>query len=128
LTDAGYQAASISLVVVDDPTIHDLNRRYLDHDYPTDVLSFPLEDRGDYLEGEVVASADTAAREALNQGCTAADELTLYIIHGLLHLVGYRDKSAEEASRMRAAEKHYLNQAGIEPALSHKSRAGERTS
>ena len=50
------------MAVVDDPTIHDLNRRFLDHDEPTDVLSFMLDDEGGRLEGDVIVSADTAAR------------------------------------------------------------------
>ena len=52
------------MAVVNDPVIHELNRRFLEHDYPTDVLSFALERDGDLLEGEVVVSADTARRTA----------------------------------------------------------------
>ncbi len=93
LQDSAFSSAAISLAVVDDATIHELNRRYLDHDWPTDVLSFVLEDDGDHLEGEVILSADTAAAAAAEVGWPAADEQLLYVIHGMLHLVGYDDKS-----------------------------------
>jgi probable rRNA maturation factor len=64
------------------------------------------------LDGEVVLSADTAAAAAGENGWTAADEQMLYVIHGMLHLVGYGDQSAAEAERMRAAEQLYLRQCG----------------
>jgi probable rRNA maturation factor len=113
LADAGVASAAISLAVVDDPTIHVLNRRFLDHDWPTDVLSFVLEQVDDHLEGEVVISADMAASSAAELGCTPADEQLLYVIHGMLHLVGYDDKSPDDAARMRAAECEYLDRLGV---------------
>jgi probable rRNA maturation factor len=93
--------------------MHELNRRHLDHDYPTDVLSFTLEDDGKHLEGEVVISADTAEVEAAERGWTAAGEQLLYVVHGILHLVGYRDKSPAEIEEMRAAEEMYLRRFGF---------------
>ncbi len=113
LQDSNFSSAEISLAVVDDPTIHDLNRRYLDHDWPTDVLSFALSERNSHLEGEVILSADTAAMEAAEIGWPVAAEQLLYVIHGMLHLVGYRDKSDQEAAAMRAAEKEYLKRFGF---------------
>ena len=79
--------AAISLAVVDDETIRRLHERYLGIDEPTDVLSFPLSSSGEALEGEIVASAETAARRAVEFGWRAEDELLLYVVHGALHLV-----------------------------------------
>jgi probable rRNA maturation factor len=110
MQDSEFSSAAISLAVVDDDTIQELNRRHLDHDYATDVLSFVLEDDGRHLEGEVILSADTAAAAALEVGTSAEHEQLLYVVHGMLHLVGYRDKSDEEAREMRAAEDRYLRQ------------------
>ena len=126
--DSSYTSATISLAVVDDATICELNRRYLDHDYPTDVLSFVLEDDDSHLEGEVVISSDTAAREAQAYGWPAAAEQLLYVIHGTLHLVGYRDKSSEEIAEMRAAEQKYLQRLGFArlPASSIRSASTDR--
>ena len=114
LQDSPFGSASVSLAVVDDSTIHELNRRYLDHDWPTDVLSFVLDQHDDRLEGEVIVSADTAAAAAGEFGWSAADELLLYTIHGMLHLVGYDDKSDDDVREMRAAEQRYLRQLGVD--------------
>lgn len=123
LRDSAYTTATISLAIVDDPAIHELNRRYLNHDWPTDVLSFALDERAGHLEGEVILSADTAAAEAADIGWPAAAEQLLYVIHGTLHLVGYRDKTPEEVRAMRAAEDKYLREFGID--FPHQSRSSE---
>jgi probable rRNA maturation factor len=115
LRDAGLREAEVSLAIVDDPTIHQLNRQFLEHDYPTDVLSFLLERSADRLEGEVVASADTAIRTAAEFGWAPADELLLYVIHGTLHLVGYDDLAPGQLAEMRERERGYLQQFGLEP-------------
>jgi probable rRNA maturation factor len=108
LQGEGIAAAEISVAVVDDPTIHQLNRRYLDHDFATDVLSFALQARADGLEGEIVISADTAARQAVQYGWELAEELLLYAIHGALHLVGYDDEATGDREIMRRKEQQYL--------------------
>ncbi|MCI0332716.1 MAG: rRNA maturation RNase YbeY [Planctomycetes bacterium] len=116
LHDSAFTSATISLAVLDDATMQQLNRQYLDHDYPTDVLSFVLEDNGWHLEGEVIISADTAATGAEEFGWPAAAEQLLYVIHGTLHLVGHDDKSPVDVERMRTAEEKYLRQFGFEQA------------
>ncbi len=111
LKDHGPPSVQASIAVVDDPTIHELNRRFLQHDYPTDVLSFVLEREAGHLEGEVVVSAETAQAQASEYGVTPEDELLLYVIHGVLHLVGFDDKSPAPRRQMRCAEQLYLKQA-----------------
>lgn len=106
--DAGLPCGDVSVAVVDDAQIHKLNREFLSHDYPTDVLSFPLSEGEGRLEGEIVVSADTAAANAAELGVSVQQELLLYAIHGALHLVGFRDKTEGDAARMRAAEQEYL--------------------
>lgn len=115
LADATIRRAEISLAIVDDPTIHRLNRQYLNHDYATDVLSFALNREGDSLEGEIIVSHDTAARVAPSYGWLTDDELLLYAIHGALHLVGFDDSSPEAAEQMRRQEAVYLRRAGVRP-------------
>lgn len=114
LREAGFSDGSLSIAIVDDPTIHQLNRQFLAHDYPTDVLSFLLEQEGSRLEGEVIASADTALRTAQQIGWPADDELLLYVVHGTLHLIGHDDASDELRDTMRAAERRCLTRFGIE--------------
>src|SRR5260221_10228230 len=82
----------ISLAFVDNPTIHRLNKRYLDHDEPTDVLSFPLSE-GRKLAGELVIGVEVAQAQATARGHDVQAELALYVIHGLLHLCGKDDHS-----------------------------------
>ena len=115
LRDAAVARTEISVAVVDDPTIRQLNRQYLNHDYATDVLSFAFERDRDLLEGEVIVSADTAASRAADFGWTAAEELLLYVIHGALHLVGYDDGTSDERAEMRARERDCLLRMGIQP-------------
>src|SRR5580704_5432641 len=89
--------AEISLAFVDDSTIHALNKRYLNHDEPTDVLSFPLsEPASKKLAGELVIGAEVAQAQARERGHDVQVELALYVIHGLLHLCGWGDKSDSE--------------------------------
>jgi probable rRNA maturation factor len=109
LDGEGVADADISLAFVDDATIHQLNKRYLDHDEPTDVLSFPLSEPGaKRLAGEIVIGAEVAKAQAETCGHAVEAELALYVIHGLLHLCGYDDKSADAALAMRQRERHYL--------------------
>jgi probable rRNA maturation factor len=113
LADSPYDEAIVSIAVVDDETIHELNRQFLAHDYPTDVLSFTLEDDPPRLEGEIIVSVDTARQNAFEAGWSADDELLLYVIHGTLHLAGYLDKDPEDYAAMRAAEAAVLDRLGV---------------
>jgi probable rRNA maturation factor len=110
--ESEFDSAAVSVAVVDDATLHDLNRRFLNHDYPTDVLSFVLENADGHLEGEVIVSADMAAAIALEVGWPNEAELLLYVIHGTLHLVGYEDQSPSQAAKMRTAEARCLARFG----------------
>lgn len=116
LEQAGIHKGSLSLAVVDDTEMHRLNRQHLEHDYPTDVLSFLLENPADdELDGEVIVSADTAQREALLYGWSLEDELLLYVIHGCLHLVGHDDHEDDDRAQMRHAEAQVLKLFGLQP-------------
>jgi probable rRNA maturation factor len=109
LEGEGVAEAEISLAFVDNATIHRLNKRYLDHDEPTDVLSFPLSEAGARrLAGELVIGAEVALAQAQERGHDVQAELALYVIHGALHLCGHDDKSPDAAAAMRDRERHYL--------------------
>lgn len=103
-------AANISLCVVDDPAIHQLNRQFLDHDYPTDVLSFVYQQEP--LEGEVIVSAQRAYDVCQDFAWDGAHELLLYVVHGSLHLAGYLDDSPENRAVMRRRESEVLADLG----------------
>ena len=103
--------AELSVVVVDDAGIQELNRDYLGRDRPTNVISFPMlegEESGIVpgLLGDVVISADTAARDAEEAGSTFEREFFFLLIHGILHLVGFNHEGVDDAeiARMEAKE------------------------
>ncbi len=109
------QKITVSIAIVDDETIHELNREHLDHDWPTDVISFVFEFNEEHgvVEGEIVASRDTAVRLCSRAGWSAEDELLLYVVHGLLHLAGLDDIDPEDAAEMRGAERDCLLALGV---------------
>jgi probable rRNA maturation factor len=107
------RAGALSVALVDDRAIRRLHRDHMGLDSATDVLAFPLEGSPGGLLGEVVASAETARREAAARGVAPADELLLYVVHGVLHLLGFDDHAPSSRRRMRAAERRALRAAGV---------------
>jgi probable rRNA maturation factor len=114
LTGEGVEDYEISLAFVDNPTIHRLNMQYLEHDEPTDVLTFPYSvAHAKKLEGELVLGVEIAKLQAAERGHDVQAELALYVIHGLLHLCGFDDKSDHAEKKMRERERIYLWQLGL---------------
>ncbi len=117
-------AARISVALVDDARIAALNQLHLHHEGATDVLTFDLRDGvapgaapdgrvPAALDGEIVISVDTAAREARARGHDVDAELALHAVHGTLHLLGYDDRTEQTAVRMHALEDEILTQIGV---------------
>lgn len=118
----------LEIAFVTDPEIARLNRRWLNHKGATDVISFPLLEgarrgvrrssgpRGSGkspLLGALAVSTETARREAEIRGAPAYHELLLYVVHGVLHLLGFDDKTAGKRVRMRRAETKALGVLGL---------------
>jgi probable rRNA maturation factor len=96
-------AGRLSLAVVSDATMRRVNREFHECDEPTDVLAFALGAGGrDGFDAEVIVSLDTARREAAAHGVEPAAELLLYVVHGVLHLMGHDDHALADARRMHA--------------------------
>src|SRR5260370_38260382 len=103
LEGEGVVDSEISLAFVDNPTIHRLNARYLQHDEPTDILTFPLSEPGaKRLAGELVIGAEMALVHAAERGHDVQAELALYVIPGLPHLCGYHDHDRADLRDTRA--------------------------
>ena len=110
----GFPDAQLSILIVDDDQITSLNENYLNHTGPTNVISFPMQE-GPFAEitpellGDVVISADTAHREAVDAEMPITARIDQLLIHGILHLVGYDHvHSKAEAIRMeRKSEELY---------------------
>jgi len=107
LNALGSPDAELSVVIVDDPHIAELNKRYLNRSGPTNVIAFPMR-TGDFsditpnLLGDVVISAETARQEAQAMGTRFSLRLYELLIHGVLHLFGYdHEKSEKESERMQ---------------------------
>ena len=100
----------LGLILTDHDTVHHLNRTYLGHDYRTDVLSFNLADEGEdgVVDGEVYVDLDTAAERHAEFGAGFEAEARRYVIHGLLHLLGYDDATPGQKAAMQALEDRYL--------------------
>ena len=114
LRGEGVRAASISLVLVDDAAIRAINRRELQHDWPTDVITFALSGpEEEELAAELVVSGEMAATTARGTGGDPFAELALYVVHGLLHLCGYDDRTPEEIPAMRRREGEVLAALGL---------------
>jgi probable rRNA maturation factor len=103
----------LSIVMVDDTRITELNQRYLQHAGPTNVISFPMRE-GDFSEinpqvlGDVVISMDTCAREAEGAGIPIEARLDQLLIHGILHLLGYDHVHSESEARVMEAKSDEL--------------------
>jgi probable rRNA maturation factor len=122
LAAEGVKHCELSVALVDDERIRELNRRYLNHDYATDVISFRLDDEGDdRLSGEVVVSAERACAVAAEGGGDPEVELLLYAVHGCLHVLGYDDQSPAEYRAMHRREDELL------AALGHPGAVGNLT-
>ena len=113
-------STEVSISFVDDGEIHELNRQWRGVDRPTDVLSFECDGAGEdalpfdaeveaYELGDIVVAVDVAERQAPEYDMSFADELSLLITHGLLHLCGYDHMVEDEAEEMEARERELLS-------------------
>jgi probable rRNA maturation factor len=111
--------AELSILLADDPTVHELNRAYRDADAPTDVLSFAQSEGEQFARpegaaahlGDVVISIDTARRQAAEHSIELQDEVSHLLVHGILHLLGYDHELADDAAAMRLQEEEILGAA-----------------
>lgn len=112
----------VAVVVSDDASLRELNRRFRGIDEATDVLAFPNETRGPFVGapglprylGDVVISYPRAEAQAAEAGHAVEAELQLLVVHGVLHLLGHDDQSAQERAEMWAAQKAILEALGVE--------------
>ena len=128
-----YPEAELSILIVDDQQIAQLNHQYLNRKGPTNVISFSMRqgqfsDIAPNLLGDVVISADTAQREAQNAGIRMQDRLDQLLIHGTLHLLGYDHMTEDNAVSMERIECETLEGLGFSnPYELHTERNGRAT-
>lgn len=116
LAQQGASEKEVSVLFVGDPEIRELNANYRSCNSPTDVLAFPMNAPGDDaphtpLLGDVVVSTERALDYAARRRLDPAEELSLYLVHGILHLTGYDDVNSRDRGQMRKREKELLEEA-----------------
>jgi rRNA maturation RNase YbeY len=107
--DHGYKIGSIDYVVVSDERILEINNSSLQHDYYTDIITFDYTENLE-LEGEIYISLDRVIENSQKYKEKFHVELSRVVLHGILHMVGYKDKTKKESTKMREMEKRYITQ------------------
>jgi len=120
LLEAIAAGRTFHCLITDDRELRLLNRRFLGHDYATDVLSFPAGDGGETL-GEMAISAGRAAAQAREFGHSQLDEIRILMLHGVLHLMGMDHET--DSGRMRRAETRWRKKLNLPPGLIARARA-----
>ena len=98
----------LNFIFCSDEHILQVNRDYLQHDYYTDIITFDNSEKAGKLEGDIFISVERVADNASQVGTLPEQEMRRVLAHGLLHLCGYKDKTKEEATRMRLKEEEWL--------------------
>lgn len=99
----------VEAVFVDEDRILKLNRDYLNHNYVTDIITFPYHENDSEPEGTLFCCLPRIKAQAFEYDSTYETELTRVVIHGLLHLIGYDDQTEQQQSEMRKLEDKYIN-------------------
>lgn len=108
----GQQVENLNVVYLNDASLLELNIEHLNHDYYTDILTFDLRDNDNsHLLADIYISVDRVKSNSAKYSVTFEQELKRVIIHGILHLMGYNDKTLQEKNEMKNMEDHYLNNA-----------------
>ena len=104
----GVQIKTLQYVFCSDKFLLDINKRYLNHNFYTDIISFDLSDQKGQLIGDVYISIDRVKENAKTEGNLYTHELLRVIFHGALHFCGYKDKKPADAKQMRSMEDKWL--------------------
>ncbi len=102
------RVGDISVIFCSDGYLLDINKRYLRHDYFTDIITFDYTE-GDRLSGDLFISVDTVRANAEEYGSDFEQELCRVMVHGVLHLIGYDDHTPDDIALMRSKEDYYLS-------------------
>jgi len=108
ISEENFKTGDINIILCSDNYLLDINRKFLQHDFFTDIITFDYSE-GTILHGELYISIERVEENAHFFNTTISNELLRVFIHGVLHLVGYKDKSIEEEKMMRVKETYYLN-------------------
>ena len=99
---------NLNFLIVDDKRMIHFNKTYLNHNYPTDIITFNTSENKK-ISGDIIISLERVEENAKEYKVELEEELWRVMVHGLLHLLGYNDKSKEEKEKMRKKENYYLD-------------------
>lgn len=103
------RAAHLNIILVNDDYIIDLNKQFFGKSTTTDVISFPLSDETQNIfEGEIYINVEQVERQSQDYGVSFEEELLRMVIHGILHFLGYEDKTESDKEKMRSLENKFL--------------------
>ncbi len=103
----------LNYIFCNDEYLHEMNVEYLNHDTLTDIITFDNSEVKDEITGDIFISVDRVVDNANKFEVSIEDELHRVMVHGVLHLIGYKDKKKEEKETMRFKENFYLNKRDI---------------
>lgn len=106
--EEGYQVGTLNYVFCNDDYILETNNKYLNHDYYTDIITFDYTEKK-RISGDLIISIDTVESNSKLVKTSMNEELCRVMVHGVLHLCGYKDKSDEEEVIMHKKEDYYLS-------------------
>ena len=107
-TNAGFKIKELNYVFCSDEYLYQMNRDYLKHDTYTDIITFDNSENKDDIEGDIFVSIDRVRENAKTHAQEMETEMNRVLAHGLLHLMGYKDKTQEEAALMRLKEEESI--------------------
>lgn len=109
ITQEGYQAGAINFIFCSKKYLLNLNQSYLGHGHHTDVITFDQNEESNQIAGDIYVGVEQVAENAQYYNQDFVHELKRVMIHGILHLMGYNDKTSEEKKEMRKKEEAYLS-------------------
>ena len=105
----GVRLSFINYIFCTDKYLLEINQKHLNHDYLTDIITFDFSERTNTAEGDLYISVERVEENAKQYNVFFISELIRVVIHGLLHLIGYKDESEKEKKRIRSLENKYLS-------------------
>ncbi|MCY7360687.1 MAG: rRNA maturation RNase YbeY [Ignavibacteria bacterium] len=107
-TEENSEFSYLNIIFCNDEIIRDYNQKFLGHDYETDIITFHDVDENKLIEGELLISTETVNTNSRIYKATFNEELLRVIIHGVLHLCGYKDRTKLQKVKIRKRENYYL--------------------
>jgi rRNA maturation RNase YbeY len=107
----GYVSGDLNFILTNDKKVVELNSKFLNRDYFTDVIAFEYNE-GSIISGDIFISTETVKANAINYKVSYNEEMVRVMIHGVLHLCGFKDKSDNEKKEMRMMEDYWLKMWG----------------